>query len=173
MIARFRRRYGAGPAHLGLLVASSLVVGYAISRIVGVHDGLSILVWLAVAALLHDLVLFPLYALLDRVLHVATRWRRRRAPRAVPLVNYVRVPAILSGLMLMVAFPTILRLAPGSFTAATGLSPDVYLFHWIALAGGVWACSGLLYGARRWRSRPGHRVVRPVADERPPVDDTH
>jgi hypothetical protein len=55
-----------------------------------------ILLWLAASAVLHDLLLLPFYGLLDRV--------GQRA--AGPAVNYVRVPVLLSGLLLLVYFPT-------------------------------------------------------------------
>jgi uncharacterized membrane protein len=165
MIARFRRIYGAGPAHLGLVLASFCVAGYAISRVVGVSHGLSILVWLGAAALLHDLVLFPLYAVLDRVLHLMAQWRRRRSPRTIPVVNYVRIPALVSALMLIVAFPTILRLAPHAYTSATGLHPDVFLWHWLALSGGVWMCSALMYAWRSLRARRLHALAQPIEHE--------
>jgi hypothetical protein len=62
----------------------------------------SIAVWLAAAIIFHDLALFPLYALADRLLGIATK-RRRRRPRGhlrVPARNYIRIPALGSGLSL-------------------------------------------------------------------------
>ena len=69
---RFTRLYGASPLHLAGLVASLVVAGYAAVRLLGARPS-AVLLWFVGAAVLHDLVLGPLYLLLDRA------GRRRRA----------------------------------------------------------------------------------------------
>ena len=72
--SRWNRAYGAPGWHLLLMVASLGAAAYVVAT-VGL-DALwdpdvwwqSIVVWFAGAVILHDLVLFPAYALLDRVL---------------------------------------------------------------------------------------------------------
>ena len=56
--------------------------------------------WFAGAVLLHDLVLFPLYAAGDRLLLLALPRTR------VPLVNHVRIPVLGSGLALLMFLST-------------------------------------------------------------------
>ena len=116
-LTRFRTFYGAHPLHLLAVLASFALLGYIIS-VAGPATfwnpavwWQSILVWFLGAALLHDLVLFPLYALGDR-LHTAGvhTLRRRRGhhpdrPPHVSAINYVRVPVLASGLMLLVFLP--------------------------------------------------------------------
>ena len=61
---------------------------------------------------LHDLVLFPLYSGADRVM-------RRLAGGAI---NYVRVPAALSLLMLVVFFGTIAERGERAYSSVSGLT---------------------------------------------------
>ena len=58
----------------------------------------------------HDLILFPLYALAERLIPAPRRPRRRdgvgNAKSArVPLTNYVRIPTMAAGLMFLLFFP--------------------------------------------------------------------
>ena len=79
MMAFFWRLYGAHPVHLVVLVAALALTAHTIS-VLGV-DALfnptvwwqSIVVWFAVAIIAYDLILFPLYALGDRLLPAARR----------------------------------------------------------------------------------------------------
>src|SRR5215213_4709734 len=87
----FRRHYGASPWHLAGLLACFAVAGYAALRWLDEPTATRLVVWFVGALLLHDAVLFPLYALVDRVLVLGSRAGSRRPPR-VPLVNHVRVP---------------------------------------------------------------------------------
>ena len=68
----------------------------------------SIAVWFAAAVVAHDLLLFPLYALADRVLSA----RAAEPPEAHPKVlarNYIRVPALGAGLTLLIFLPGIIE----------------------------------------------------------------
>lgn len=96
-----RRWYGEGPLHLLLMVSSLALAGYAGVRLLD-GDTLLILVWFVGAALVHDLVLVPLYSAADRALRVPFS-------RSPGLVNFVRVPLLLSGLLLLMWFPLITR----------------------------------------------------------------
>ena len=81
----FRRIYGSHPLHLLTLVAGFALVGYVVATIKPAalwnpHTWWqSIIVWFAAAIIAHDLVLFPVYALADRLL-LATG-AARRPPR--------------------------------------------------------------------------------------------
>jgi hypothetical protein len=91
----FRHHYGAGPLHLLSLVACLAFSGYIATRILAGPEGVRILVWFAGAAVAHDLVLWPLYAIADKGALLAARRHPDRLPR-VPWVNHLRVPAVLS-----------------------------------------------------------------------------
>ncbi len=141
-----RERYGAGPGHLigGLLV---LVLGvYSFSRFLDAGPVVNLVLWIMGAVLLHDIVLLPVYTALDRALQRATRG----APR---LLNHLRVPTILSGLLLFVYFPLILALRPGIFRATTGLGTGPYLGRWLLITAGLFLVSALVYVVRLARER--------------------
>jgi len=140
--------YGAGPLHLLGLVACFALSGYAVTRFFDHPEPWNVLIWLALAIVAHDLVLFPLYSALGRA---AERLPQHVGP--VRLINYVRVPALLSGLLLLVWFPLILDLAPESFERVAGRSPDVYLERYLLITGGVFLVSALALGMRLVRNR--------------------
>jgi ABC-type transport system involved in cytochrome c biogenesis permease subunit len=147
VMAWFRRRYGAGPLHLLSLVACLAFAGYIVTRILAGPEGLRILVWFAGAAVAHDLVLWPLYAVADRGAVVAARRHPERLPR-VPWVNYVRVPTILSAVLLAVSFPLVFRWSEPAYHNASGLTESPYLGRWLLLTGVAFGVSAVLYA---WR----------------------
>ena len=149
---RVWRHYGAGPLHLLSLVACFALTGYVVNRVLSAPHHLQILVWFVAAVVVHDLVLFPLYALADRSL--ATAATRRRHPDRlpdVPWINHVRVPAVLSATLLVVSFPLVFRFSERSYRAATGLSTDPYRNRWLLVTGILFAGSALLYALRLGR----------------------
>lgn len=139
----FRRAYGEGPLHLLLLAATFALTGYAGVRLLH-GQTLRIVLWFAGAAVVHDLVLLPVYSTADRALREALGARpgagavRRRA------VNFVRVPAYLSLLLLLVQFPLIARLSE-RYDRYTGLSVDVFLGNWLLVTGVLFAVSALWF----------------------------
>jgi hypothetical protein len=146
-MAGFRSRYGNGPLHLLSAIASFAVVAYALIEVVDRPGALSFAIWFGGAIVAHDLVAFPLYSLLDRI---AGRASGERSPSAV---NYVRVPALLSGLAFVVWFPLILGLSGETYEAASGLTPDPFLGRWLALTAALFGGSGLVYAVRSRRRR--------------------
>ena len=151
LLARFRALYGAGPLHLLALLASFAIAGGAV---VGwfqrPHDVVSVLEWFAAAIVLHDVVLVPLYSLLDRIAFGVGGRRARGARRSEPsgLVNptpYLRIPAILSGLLLAVFFPVILGLGANTELSASGIAESGYLARWLLATGVIFAGSGIAY----------------------------
>jgi hypothetical protein len=154
--ARWTRAYGATGWHLVLMVASLAVVTYVLLTV-----GLSALwdqdvwwqsiaVWFVGAVVLHDLLLFPTYAMADRLL---VRDRSRTAPSRVPLVNYVRVPTMAAGLTFLLFFPGILERGGSTYAHATGLDQDPFLVRWLLLVAAGYAVSALLYVLARLRHR--------------------
>lgn len=160
--SRFARLYGAGPAHLVGLVACFAIAGYAVLRWYDSPSAVRIAVWFVGALLLHDFVLFPAYSVLDRLLTGATRRRRAR----VPLVNHVRVPLLLSGLLLLLWFPLIFSKSEPAYQSATGLDTSPYLGRWLALSAVFVAVSAAIYVVRLFtgsRSGSEAKAVMPVA----------
>ena len=137
-----RARYGASPLHLLAHLVVLPLAAWALLQVADRPDGMRILVWLALSAIVHDLVLLPFYGLLDRL--------GRRA--SGPAVNYVRVPALLSGLLLLVFFPVISGKGEPSFTRASGLTYDGYLARWLLITAALFALSGAVYLLRGSRT---------------------
>jgi hypothetical protein len=144
------RWYGASPLHLLALLACFGLAGYAAARLVPSRP-LGVAVWFLGAVIGHDLLLMPLYSLADRSAMAAIRHRDPRLP-VTPWINYVRVPAALSVLLLLVWFPLILRLR-SPYHASTTLSADPYVWHWLAVTGALFLLSAVAF-AVRLRGKP-------------------
>ncbi len=143
----FRRLYGAGPLQLLALAASFALAAAALSRLLDAGAAATnVALWLGGAVVVHDLILFPLSAALDRIAGTVP------ALRGVPAINYLRVPALLSGLLFAVWFPLILGLSERRYETATRLSTEVYLPRWLAITGALFLASGLLYALRLRRA---------------------
>ena len=151
--------YGASPLHLLAMAACFALAGYAAARFVPSRP-LGVAVWFLGAVVGHDLLLVPLYSLADRSAVAAMRHRAPPLP-AVPWINYLRVPAALSALLLLVWFPLILRL-PGGYHASTGLSADPYVWHWLAVTGALFLLSAAAYALRLRRVSRRAAVLEPA-----------
>ncbi len=159
-MAGFRRLYGSHPLHLIGHLAVFLVAGWAIQQIAGGGTVVNWIAWFLGAALLHDLVLLPLYSLLDRLLgRVAPAGGPTRRP---PAVNHVRVPAVISGILLLVYFPLILGYSSRNYRNDIGHSLAGYTRNWLLITAGVFVGSALVYAVRSMRRRP--RSPRPVRE---------
>jgi hypothetical protein len=142
---RFRHKYGAGPLHLLGCLACFAVALYALTR---VHDEgalVNVVAWFVICLILHDLIGWPLYTLADRwVLRLGRPSPLRRRP-AVPWINHVRVPVVISATLLVISFPLVARLANAYYFGVTGFTEDVYVRNWLAVTAGLFAVSGLIY----------------------------
>jgi hypothetical protein len=145
-------RYGGSGAHLVLHLAGFAFSLFVLAQVVRGGAVMSFVVWFVGAAVLHDLVLLPAYSLVDRVLRggrgSALRPARRRA-----LVNHVRVPAVISGVLLLVYFPEIFKLSERRYTLASGHPLADFGARWLVITAALFGLSGLVYAARTWRSR--------------------
>lgn len=149
--AAFAKTYGSRPLHLLILLAGFALLGYVVAT-VGPATlwnpqawWQSIIVWFAAAIVVHDLVLFPVYALLDRLL---TRAVARPEPPRVPAINHIRVPALGAGLTLLVFLPGITKQGATTYSAATGQTQDPYLGRWLLLTGAMFGVSAAIYAVR-------------------------
>ncbi|WP_262699365.1 MULTISPECIES: hypothetical protein [Streptomyces] len=153
--AGLRRLDGDSPLRLVLLLCSFALTGYAGVRLLS-GDWFGIALWIIGAAVLHDLVLLPLYALADRAVAAVLP-----APAPARGINHVRVPAFLSGLLMLVWFPLILGRQELRYEHATGLSADVFWPRWLLITAVLFGASALWLVVRvailGWRRRPGAR----------------
>ena len=154
------RLYGERLFHLIVVLAAVAVGAYAIS-VLGLRNLFnptvwwqSIAVWFAVAVIGHDLILFPLYALGDRLLR-----RSRDAPtdgngasqhpsRRIPLTNYLRMPTLAAGLLLLIFLPGIIEQGAPTYQAATGQTQAPYLSRWLLLTAAFYLASALCYAVK-------------------------
>lgn len=143
------RWYGASPLHLLAMLACFGLAGYAAARLIP-SAPIGVAVWFLGAVVGHDLLLMPLYSLADRSAMLAIRHREPQLP-AGPWINYLRVPAALSGILLLVWFPLILRLS-APYPASTTLSADPYVWHWLAVTGALFLLSAVALAFRLRRS---------------------
>jgi hypothetical protein len=137
-----RRLYGASPLHLLAHLALLPLAAWALVQVFSVSSSkaaVGVATWLLAAAVLHDLVLLPLYSGADRAVRAALRGA----------VNYVRVPAALSLLMLLVFWGTIAGKGEGAYHAVSGRSFDGYALRWLVVTAALFTGSGLVYRLRR------------------------
>ncbi|WP_309238087.1 hypothetical protein [Streptomyces albidus (ex Kaewkla and Franco 2022)] len=154
----FRARYGASPLHLLLVLCSFALTAYAGIRLLE-DDALMVAVWFVGAALVHDLLLLPLYTVTDRALQAlllrVPGAGARGAGTMRKRVNYVRVPAFISLLLLAVWWPLVLNQVD-RYAAYTGLNAAIYWGNWLLITAVLFALSALclVVSALRGR-RPG------------------
>ena len=126
-------------AHLALLPVCvwALVQVFSVSSAKAAQG---IAIWLLAAVVLHDLLLFPVYSGFDGVARLLLRGAR---------VNYVRVPAGLSLLLLGVFWGTVAGKGEGAYHAVSGRSFDGYVARWLAVTVALFAASAVTYLVRR------------------------
>ncbi|MGW4024837.1 hypothetical protein [Streptomyces sp. NPDC005009] len=134
---------------LFVLLCSFVLCAYAGVRLLD-GDRVMVTLWFVGVAVIHDLVLVPLYAAADRVL-VKGAGRRRG------WVNYVRVPVALSGLLLLVWFPLITGRVSERYAGVAGLSADGYVVRWLIVTAVLFGGSAVVFvvRVRRGRRVPG------------------
>ncbi|TPG35236.1 hypothetical protein [Mycolicibacterium hodleri] len=167
-MSHFKRLYGEHVLHLIVLLGALALAAYTIS-VLG-FDQLfnprvwwqSIAVWFAVAVIGHDLILFPLYALAERLLPKGHRDAKPRDPHRVPLTNYIRMPTMAAALTFALFLPGIIRQGAFTYTAATGLTQEPFLQRWLLLVAGFYLTSAVLYVVKSvmTRTRPARQATQ-------------
>ncbi|WP_037642002.1 hypothetical protein [Streptomyces bicolor] len=137
------------PLQLLLLISSFALTGYAGVRLLE-GDWFEVVLWFVGAAVLHDLVLVPLYGAADRAL-----LRGFEAAGTRRWVSYVRVPAALSLLLLLVWFPLITGRVADRYAAGTGLSADGFPARWLLITAVLFGGSAVWVVLSRWRAGGG------------------
>jgi hypothetical protein len=160
----FHDIYGSGPFHLLTMAAGFALFGYILATVKPVtlwnpHSWWqSIAVWFAAAVIAHDLLLFPVYALGDRIISIR-RGRRLVSRPGLPARNYFRIPALGSGLTLLVFLPGIIEQGASTYGAATGQTQQPFLGRWLLLSAVMFSASAVAYLVRaafaRTRARGG------------------
>jgi len=170
VLERIRKLYGSHPLHLLTMAAGFALVGYILVtfKLAMLWNPQawwqSIAVWLAAAVIVHDLVLFPLYAFFDRLLGIATGLRRRSRRRLrVSARNHLRVPVLGSGLSLLMFFPGIVQQGAATYSGATGQTQQPFLGRWLLLTTALFTASALVYAVRVVRT---HRITSDLRSDR-------
>lgn len=147
---RFLDVYGARPVHLLAMAGCFALAAYAAVQLLAGRT-LAVAGWFVGAALVHDLLLVPLYSTADIA---ARRALRRSGP--TPYLNHLRVPVFLSGLLLLVWYPLILDLSQ-PYRGDTALTEGVFLGRWLLITAALFAGSAAHLGLRellKHRRRP-------------------
>ena len=141
-----RRYYGADALHMVVLLSCFAFSGYIATRVAGAPGAARIGLWFGGAVIGHDLVLYPLYMIADRTLHPHPS--HPHSSLRVLATNHIRVPALISGLLLLVWFPLIFGLSRNVYRANVGLTPDPYLGRWLLVTGLLFGGSAVVLAIR-------------------------
>ena len=137
-----KRLYGATPAHLLAHLILLPITAWAILTVLDFRAASNVVTWLIASVILHDLVLLPLYSGVDFAARTAFKGA----------VNYVRVPAGLSLLALLVFWSTIRGKGAGTYARVSGETWDGNATRWLLITAALFAVSGALYLLRRRRT---------------------
>ncbi|MDX6758704.1 MULTISPECIES: hypothetical protein [Streptomyces] len=161
----FRHRYGASPLHLLLVATSFALAVYAGVRLLKA-DTFGVALWFVGAALVHDVLLLPLYSVTDRAAQAVCGASCARDFVVRVGVNHVRVPAFVAGVLLLVWWPLILRRVD-HFTSYTGLPADGFLARWLLITAALFGASAVVLLVRMWHgTRASRRAARARARAR-------
>jgi len=151
LLSRYHNFYGSHPLHSLTMLAGFAFLGYVVVT-VGPKTlwnpqvwWQSIAVWFAAALIAHDLVLFPVYALADRLLRIPADRQTNTSARAL---NYIRLPVLGSVLALLIFLPGIIEQGAPVYGAATGQTQQPFLARWILLTAAMFGASALVYAIR-------------------------
>jgi hypothetical protein len=167
-MTRLRRFYGAQPLHLLATIVSCAIVAAGVAGwFQAGADPRGIVLWALASAVAFEWILLPLAWVLDRIALGVNATDRESRPRLGPRNRaYVRVPTLLSALLLIVFAPLIFRADTPDFEATTGFGPPDYLARWLLATAAMFIISAFAC-ALSLRRRRG-RNHRETADPRWP-----
>lgn len=143
--------YGRSPIHL-----LGVIFCYALATYASVKLFSNVSLWVALAfpggIFLHDFVLFPLYRKADHALLKYQQKREQRGKSSRRWINHLRVPVVISFLLLLCYFPIILRLSDERHLH-TGLSQEGYLYRWLLVTAALAAGSALSFFITKGRTK--------------------
>jgi hypothetical protein len=149
----FWRHYGASPRHLVAHLVGFAIAALALDRIFSGGDVKELLMWYLGLAIAHDLVFVPAYTGLDRAFRATIARLALPRPASVAVINHVRAPAMISGLLLIIYFPLISGRSDREYFSVSGHHLTHYLLNWLLITVGLFLCSGLIYALRVARAR--------------------
>ena len=176
-MTRIRRVRDEKPLHLLAIVVSFAVVAAGVAGwFQAGSDPRAIILWALGSAVAFEWILLPLAWLLDWIA-LGRPWTlgfardetalneteadavAPTAPESEPTADraptnraYIRVPALLSALLLIVFAPLIFRADTPTFVAITGIAPPDYLARWLLATAAMFAISAVAYA---WSLRRG------------------
>jgi hypothetical protein len=115
------------------------LAAWALITVLDFRAASNVVLWLVAAVIVHDFLVLPLYSAADR-------GARAVLPRGA--INYVRIPAGLSLLLLVVFWGTIRGKGEGTYTRVSGLAWDGYGTRWLLVTAALAALSAAVYFAR-------------------------
>jgi hypothetical protein len=167
-MSKVRRVHDRQLLHVLAIVVSFAIVAAGVAGwFQAGSDPRGIILWALGSAIAFEWILLPLAWLLDWVA-LGRPWTvgfadDRRAPdqaqtdRAPGNRAYVRVPALLSALLLIAFAPLIFRADTPTFVATTGIAPPDYLARWLLATAAMFAVSAAAYAlSLRRRGRRSH-----------------
>lgn len=149
----FRRRYGASPLHLVAHLGGFAIAAIALDRIFSGGDVKELLLWYLGFAIVHDLVFVPVYTGLDRALRMAGARLSLPSRSGVPVVNHLRAPAVISGVLLIVYLPLISGRSDSGYFALSGHHLTHYVRNWLLITAALFVGSAVVYCLRVVRAR--------------------
>ena len=168
-MSRLRRFYGAQPLHLLATVVSFAIVAAGVAGwFQAGSDSRGIIIWALGSVIAFEWILLPLAWVLDRIALGPRTPRTPRTPRPLGAPRpagasrtlpgpanraYVRVPALLSALLLIVFAPLIFRADTPDFEATSGIAPPDYLARWLLATAAMFVISAVAYALSLRRSR--------------------
>lgn len=144
----FRGRYGASALHLAAHLLGFAIVAFALDKIFSGGDVGELLLWYLGFAIAHDLIFVPAYTGLDRLFRAIIARLRLPTRSSVPVINHVRAPAVISGLLLIIYLPLISGRSEQGYFALAGHQLTDYGRNWLLVTALLFLGSALIYAAR-------------------------
>jgi hypothetical protein len=149
----FHGRYGASRPHLAGHLLALAIAAFAVDRVFSDGDLRVLVIWYLGFAIAHDLVFVPFYAALDHVMRKVLTRLSSPPGMGITVINHVRAPFLISGLLLLTYAPLILGLSDGAYFSLTGHHLEHYLRNWLLITAALFLGSGLIYALRVARLR--------------------